>query len=281
MNLLEAAGERDPQSPTVRLAWLRAGLAWLAIEPSEGLSRTAMVAILGKEVPRWQLDIDVSDVMGTALDAAWPELATSSRQRFPNIRRADGRYAPTMMFAGEGAGVAWSPAGGSGVANTRARQRLIRLVLAGLAVAQPRFAEIESGTVLVDANLGIDIPRNRAEALSVALRSRAREFVFGADTITLDEDLRPRFAGDLTATIAPIVAALDEREDAAQAFFHRHLPPRPLSETDLKILAPLRDRKGFALSALAEHLGKSLADAEPEVRRLEADRVIRLDAEPV
>src|SRR5262249_38716453 len=31
LNLLEAAGERDTQSPTVRLCWLRAGLAWLAI----------------------------------------------------------------------------------------------------------------------------------------------------------------------------------------------------------------------------------------------------------
>src|SRR5205807_9942431 len=75
MNVLEVAGERDAQSPTVRLAWLRAGLAWLAIEPSEGLARSAMLAILGKEVPRWQLDIDISDALGHALDAAWPDLA--------------------------------------------------------------------------------------------------------------------------------------------------------------------------------------------------------------
>ena len=174
LNLLETAGERDPQAPSVRLAWLRAGLAWLAIEPSEGLSRTAMVAILGKEVPRWQLDIDVSDVMGGALEAAWPELAVPPRPRLPGIRRADGRIAATMMFAGEGAGVLWSPAGGSGVANTRARQRLIRLVLAGLAVVQPRFAAIETGTVLIDTNLGIDIPRNRAEALERRVARRRR-----------------------------------------------------------------------------------------------------------
>jgi len=280
MNLLEAMGERDAQSPSVRLAWLRAGLAWLAIEPPESLAQSAMLAVLGKEVPRWQLDIDVSDALGHALDAAWPELASSSRQKFPGIRHADERSVPTMMLAGEGAGVLWSPAGGSGIANTRARQHLIRLVLAGLATLQPRLAEIGSGTVLIDTNLGIDIPRSRAEALSVALRSGARELVFAADTITLDEDLRPRFAADLTAAIAPIVAAIEDREDDPCVIFHRHLPPRILSPAEVRAIAPLRDRKGFALAALAEDLGKSLAEAEAEARRLEADRLIRLDAEP-
>src|SRR5207302_11431793 len=137
---------------------------------------------------------------------------------------------------------------------------------------QPRFAEIESGTVLIDTNLGLDLPRSRAEALSVALRSRAHEFAFAADTIILDEDLRPRFAGDLTATIAPIVAAIDDREDGSEVTFHRHLPPRFLSPADVRMIEPLRDRKGFALSALAEHLGTGLAEVEAEARRLEADR---------
>ena len=111
------------------------------------------------------------------------------------------------------------------------------------------------------------------------MRGGAGEFVFGADTITLDEDLRPRFAGDLTATIAPIVAAIEDREDGSLVTFHRRLPPRLLSPGEVRMLEPVRQRKGFALSALAEHLGKSLAEAEPEVRRLEAERVIRLDAE--
>ena len=185
-----------------------------------------------------------------------------------------------MVLAGEGAGVSWSPTGGSGIANTRARQQLIRLVLAGLATLQPRLAGIGSGTVLIDTNLGIDIPRSRAEALTIALRSGAREFVFAADTITLDEDLRPRFAGDLTAAIAPIVTAIEDREEDSRVIFHRHLPPRILSPAEARAIAPLRERKGFALAALAEHLGKSLAEAEAEARRLEADRVIRLDAEP-
>jgi hypothetical protein len=268
----------------VRLAWLRAGLAWLAIEPSEGLARSAVLAILGKEVPRWQLDIDISDAIGHALEAAWPELAGSARQRFPVIRQsaplADDRAAPTMMLAGEGAGVLWSSAGGSGVANTRARQHLVRLVLAGLATLQPRIGEIESGTLLVDTNLGIDIPRSRAEALSVALRSRARNFVFAADTITLDDDLRPRFAGDLTATIGPLVAGIADHEDGSEVMFHRQLPPRFLSPAEVRVIEPLRHRQGFALSALAEDLGKGLAEAEMEARRLEAARVIRLDAEP-
>ena len=292
MNVWETLGDRDPQTPLVRLAWLRAGLAWLAIEPSEGLARSAMLAILGKEVPRWQLDIDISDAIGHALDAAWPELAGATRQRFPVIRalpaatlgsqspRAREDAMPRMMLAGEGAGVLWSPAGGSGVANARARQHLIRLVLAGLATLQPRVGTIDSGTLFVDSNLGIDIPRSRAEALTVALRHRAQDFVFAGDTITLDDDLRPRFAGDLTASIGPLVADIHDREDGSEITFHRQLPPRFLSPAEVRAIEPLRDRKGFVLSALAEHLGRSLAEAELLARGLEAARVIRLDAEP-
>jgi len=292
MNVWETLGDRDPQTPLVRLAWLRAGLAWLAIEPSEGLARSAMLAILSKEVPRWQLDIDISDAIGHALDAAWPELAGATRQRFPVIRalpaatlgsqspRAREDAMPRMMLAGEGAGVLWSPAGGSGVANARARQHLIRLVLAGLATLQPRVGTIDSGTLFVDSNLGIDIPRSRAEALTVALRHRAQDFVFAGDTITLDDDLRPRFAGDLTASIGPLVADIHDREDGSEITFHRQLPPRFLSPAEVRAIEPLRDRKGFVLSALAEHLGRSLAEAELLARGLEAARVIRLDAEP-
>src|SRR5262249_6617122 len=149
-----------------------------------------------------------------------------------------------------------------------------------LGALQPRFNQIESGTLLIDTNLGIDIPRTRAEALGVALRSGARDFVFGADTITLDDDLPPRFAADPTATIAPLPSAIHRRDDGTRVPFHRHLPPRYLSEAERRIIEPLRERNGFALSALAEHLGKTVAEAEPEVRRLEADRVVRLDAEP-
>jgi hypothetical protein len=48
----------------------------------------------------------------------------------------------------------------------------------------------------------------------------------------------------------------------------------------VRVIEPLRDRKGFSLTALADNLGKSLAETEVVARALEAGRVIRLDAEP-
>ena len=64
MNVLHAAAEKDPQSPAVRYAWLRAALAWLGIEPMEGLSRRAARAVLGRDViARARLDIDVSEAL--------------------------------------------------------------------------------------------------------------------------------------------------------------------------------------------------------------------------
>jgi hypothetical protein len=278
MNVLAAAGVEDAGSATARLALLRAGLVWLALEPSEGLARSAMVAILGREAPRWQLDTEISDALGQALEAAWPDLVPTARQRLPAIRAADPRLVAAAMLAGEGAAVLWSPEGGNGAANTRARHHLIRLVLAGLATLQPQVEGLDGGTVLVDTNLGIDIPRTRAEALGAALRARARDFRFAADAITLDDELRPRFAADLQVRLAPIVAAIEEGPDGAVAVFHRHLRPRKLLPAELSLVAPCREATaGVTLAALATRLGKSLADAEADARNLERDGVIRLD----
>ena len=104
----------------------------------------------------------------------------------------------------------------------------------------------------------------------MALRGRARNFVFAADTITLDDDLRPRFAGDLTASIGPLVAGVADHEDGSEVTFHRQLPPRFLSPAEVRLIEPLRQRQGFALGALAEYLGKGLAEVEMEARRPES-----------
>jgi hypothetical protein len=278
LNVLRALSEADAGSPDARFAWLRAALAWLALDPSEGLSRTAMLAVLGKEVVRAQLDIDVSETLGNALDAAWPSLPFLHRAKFPSIRGVAPREDGAMMLAGPGVGILWSEESGNAPVHARPRLRLIRLAFAALAEICPRFAEIESGTVIVDTNEGIDLPRTREEALTIALRRGAAELVFGHDDLTFDDTIRARFAADLRVALSPIVAKVEEAGGVLTAKFRRHLFDRPFTDSEARIIAPLRDGVHFPLSAMAELLGQTPGEAEPALRRLEADRVLRLDA---
>jgi len=187
---------------------------------------------------------------------------------------------PQRMLAGPGAGILWTRSGDVVAVFGRPRQRLIRLVLAALAVVAPPLAAIADGTLLIDGNLGTDIPRTREEALSVALRNRAAEFTFGMETVVLDDTLRPRIAGDLRLALAPLVQRIVAEGDRRVVRFRRHLGERALTPGEAKIVADIEGNAAMTLATFAGSRGESMAEAEAALRRLEADRVIRLDMPP-
>jgi hypothetical protein len=159
-----------------------------------------------------------------------------------------------MMFAGR------APASCGRRPVVRCRQyarppAAIRLV-AGLAVVQPRFAEIETGTVLVDTNLGLDCqtPRRSASHCAAAPASSSSAPAITSTRISAALRRRP------DAAVAPIVAASRTarkgRWSPSTAACRGFSPSRCACSSRS---AAQRD----SLSALAGHLGKSLADAEP------------------
>jgi hypothetical protein len=280
LNALAAAAEADPRSEAAGQAWLRAALAWLALEPPEGLSRRALEIVLGRDdAQRSQLDLDISETLADALEAAWPDLPVSQRQRFPVVRGvAIGGPRPERVLAGPGAGILWSPSAEISAVYARPRQRLIRLVLAALASIAPAIGEVVTGTILIDANLGVDVPRSRDEALTVALRYGAGELVFGTETLFLDEGLRPRLAADLRVALSPLVQRVVEDGNRRVIRFRRHLPDRTLSPEEARIVSEFKEGASLTLAAMAVVRGESHAGTEAVLRPLEAERIVRLDA---
>ena len=183
--------------------------------------------MLGRDViARARLDIDVSEAFASALEAAWPDLAPASQASVPVFR--GGGQSPARierLLGGPGAAILWSAEAGEDPVYARPRMQLGRLLLGALATLCPRIAELTQGTIVIDTNLGVDLPRTREEALSVALRSGAAQFAYGLDDILLDENLRPRFAESLRAGISPIVHR--HRRRARRADHHFPPPPPP------------------------------------------------------
>ena len=277
MNVAVASAESDPRAPASRLARLRAALAWLVLDPPEGLSLNAISAVLGRpDVSRTQIDQAVSEALADALGKAWPELAGKTVPAPPAIRLASRAFEPARVFAGPGVAVLWAAGGEPDGAEQRRRPRLVGLVTAALVDICPALAEAGQGTILVDTNLGVDVPATRPEALSVALRARAKEFVFDNETIFLDEGMRPRFAADLRVSLSPTVARLDSGNDGVTVNFRRRSPPTVLVGEDARLVQRIAGAP-VALGELGRELDRPIDAIEEALRRLEAAGIVRLD----
>jgi hypothetical protein len=279
MNVWEARAESDPVFPAARLAWLRAAFAWLAFEPSEGLGFHAALAVLGgEEVSRPNLENAVSEALVAALQKAWPEVDAARRSRLPAIRPGGAASIhPEKIFGAPGIAVLWSPEAAVTPVRPPTRARLVRLALDALAELCPKSSEIEAGTILVDANLGIDLPRSRPDVNAVALRTGVKEIVYGTDARVLTDGERRRLAADLHVGLSPVVAKIETVEGRTIVGFRRRLPDKVLSADEAAIVEPFRDGSRLSLAALVMTLGKPVEAIEPDLRRLESERVLGME----
>ncbi len=283
MNVLLALAELDGAGPEARQAWLRAALAWLAFEPVEALPLGAVEAVLGTpSIPRAQLDLRVSEALAEALGRAWPELAGTGEKDQPAVAVVSSARAvarPARLIGGPGVAVLWSPVEAAGPLPSGPRQTLLRYAGAGLRALCPADAAPASGTIVVDDNLGFDLPRTREEALSVALRAGVAEVRFGEEKIVLDGATRPRIAADLRVGLSPIVADLSGSDHEMTVRFRRHLAETTVTGRDADLVAPLKSRGRMPLGSLAVLFGTTLADTERQLRDLEARGIVRVEAE--
>jgi hypothetical protein len=279
MNFLRARAEPDRTSEAAAACWLRAGLAWLCHEPREGLGRDAAEAILGADKLAWpRIDSEISTVLADALAEARPDVAGAPPGRVPGVCPAAliAKMAPRRMYAGPGAAILWSA--DTVAAPPPPRARLIRLICAALGKMCPPFVAVNGGTIAADANIGIDIPATRAEALSVALRLGVEDFCYGDERLRLDGAMRESLAGDLEVALSPAVRAVTESGDGLFVAFRRYRPGIVLFDEDARLVVPLRNGDRFRLKTLP-----IVADGRPTdklmaaLRRLEAAHVVRAD----
>ncbi len=281
LNVMRAKAASDPE--IARLCWLRAALIWLGHEPREGLSRDAILAVLGKtDTPQAELENEMATALVTALEKAWPEIADKGPARQPDIRPAFvlPSILPRRLYGGPGASLLWTPESMIAQPPTPAIAKLIRRACAGIAVLCPPFAKIEGGTISVDTNLGKDVPATREEALSVALRARLEEFAFGETTGRLAPLERDRLSGYLDIRLSPIVAEVIAADDRALVTFKRYLPRLRLAGAEAQLVAYIAKSGGDLLPGLPPAPGFSPEETEKLVRRLEKASILRADMKP-
>ena len=162
------------------------------------------------------------------------------------------------------------------------RARLSRLACAALARICPPFAEVGGGTFASDANLGVDIPATRDEALSAALRLGVETLCYGEERIRLDAGTRANLLPDLDVRLSPIVSGVEDSADAgAVVSFKRYLPEKALGEEEARLVAPLRSGDRLRLRTIPMMAdGQSIAEVESKLRKLEAEHIVRLDVRP-
>lgn len=282
MNARLARAEDDQGSAAARGAWLRAALAWLAFDPVEAFPGSAVEMLLGTaSVPRPQLDQSISEAIAAALEGSSPNLAAAAGQEPPppGIRTATARDTPTRLIGGPGAAVLWSPEKTEGSPPSPARLRLLGLAWKAIREACPAAEASAPGTILIDDNVGSDLPASRDAALTVALRAGAAEVTFGNETIAIDASARPRMVTELRVGLSPAVTSIGGSADAPLVRFRRHLRETTLSAREAEILAPVRERGRMPLGSLAVLIGAPIADTERLLRGLEARRIVRVGVE--
>ena len=278
MNAVLASAESDPRAPASRLAWLRAALAWLVLDPPEGLSLNAISAVLGRpDVSRTQIDQAVSEALSRRARQGMARTCRKNDSAAPPlIRPASRAFEPARVFAGPGAAVLWAAGGEPDAAEQRRRPRLVGLVTAALVDICPALAEAGQGTILVDTNLGVDVPATQAGGLvgrapgegeGVRLRQR--------------DGLSRRGHAAAFCRRSPGLALADRREvdsgnDGVTINFHRSGPATVLVGEDARLVQRIAGAP-VALGELGRELDRPIDALEETLRRLEAAGIVRLD----
>ena len=181
------------------------------------------------------------------------------------------------MFAGPGAGVLWAAGGEPDAAEQRRRPRLVGLVTAALVDICPALAEAGQGT---SSSTPISASTCRARGprrLSVALRARAKEFVFDNETVFLDEGMRPRFAAELRVYRSRRPSQGRQRQRGGTIDFRRQCAARRCWPARMPGSSQRIAGAPVALGELGREMDRPIDAIEETLRRLEAAGIVRLD----
>jgi len=259
---------------------LRAALHWLANPLPEAMAWRFAIAALGARDHRtpWTPE-DISRALLASLEDAAAAAGCAGGAHAgdagepPPVVHAS-LVGPDVLAASRGVG---APGWGvllapgrldmpfRGPAHDRLRAGVVRLLREACPAVEGRGA-----TLVVDDQLGRDLPTTAAELVAVCLRHGSGEAVFGDRSIALAGERREAWLGAAVARPGPAVAAVD-----GEGFVHfkRHLPTRRLGPVERELLE--RARRGDTLAALAE--GRSLEPVARRVLRLVRDHVLTLE----
>lgn len=268
-------------------AWIRAALRWASSAEPEATARRVTAAILGSAVEKGNGDPcdAVSEALTSHLAAAAAgieaseDLAASSGDAVV-IARAGG-ISPEILASrgwhalrGPGFWVLGTTREVEPIISSTASLRLRSALTALLVPATP--GRVALRTIVVDDQLGRDLPGSEAEMITACLRLGLPAVELDGRVIELDDGLRERLEGRLRVRLGDAVERLDLEPSGAVVSFKRYRDPRRLTGLAAGILGLVAGGAASLQDVRAALGAGAVASVVPTLRGLEQDRVVTM-----
>jgi tetratricopeptide (TPR) repeat protein len=290
MNVCQARLDEDRGSRANAYdAWLRAALYWVSSPVPEAIGRRVIGSILG---PRKWPETNVTDCVSAALASHLTANATAAGmdREASLIAGADPALAPAFVrfdrLAEIGPPRPWYAlrvaerwvlgcATTSSPAISSTSNRRLRSALFMLCAAAPQSPITGLPAIVVDDQLGHDMPRTESELLALCLRLGVRELVMDGEPLDLDDVARRRLEGMLRLRLGSAVHHVRFEPQGVLVAFKRYNEPQRLTGVAADVVASVRDAESDAEEACRAWPGDG-ASLMPLLRELERDRIIEL-----
>jgi hypothetical protein len=287
-NVWEAimAAERGDAANSAR-AWIRAALHWVAAGAPEGLGARVASAILGRRPePGEDLAESVSACLLDSVRTSWAQAGHEMREEdlttAPSVvslsALARAGDVPPMASAVGAAG--WSVLLTEGAASYTclssshmALRRFLGVVIGAAALRARNGGPV---TIVIDDELGMELPTTRGALIASALRLNIATVVFDGRVLQIDPTSRCELACAQHARIGSAVWRIDLDSGSAVVHFKRHLPSRILDCEDTEIVRAIEGCPAVGELAGGRASLATVLRLRERLRRLEQWRVVNL-----
>lgn len=268
-------------------AWIRAAMHWIAAETPEGIGTRVAAAILRRRAePDEDLAESVSACLLESVRASWaqvgPEMGEEEVATVPLVASLSalariGHIPPMDLAIGT---PGWSvlltdtPApyscpSSSHEALRRFLGRMVGFTASSLYTREPV-------TIVIDDELGLELPRTRGDLIASALRLNTTTVSFDGEILQVNPMLRHELTRAQRAHIGQAVCHIDHDSESTVVYFKRHLPPRLLDVKDAEIVRALEDCPTVGDLVDGQASAANVLRLQKTLRRLEQWRVIKL-----
>ena len=273
MNLMRGNFGVDAQGAATYL--LRAALIWLALDPPESISIRAQQALTFKPLKFQHIEPELSGAILERLSAGWPDVACDPSGRAFDFAAVSSLEVPpgSVALGHPELCLFWAPSERPPQFASDQRRRLATLVSGILRAIFPMSDAVDQGRVLLNFDVGQDLPAGRSGLLAMMARCQISDGVWNGQPLTFaftDADHPTEHV--IKISLAAGVLDVSDKD----VTFRRSLAPRRLSVAECGIVAGLINGP-VSHDNLATQLGRPTQQVVWQCRQLENDHVVRIE----
>ena len=153
-------------------------------------------------------------------------------------------------------------------------QRLCSMLFELLKLVYPLkdFTKVKS--IIIDDDLGYDIPTTIPELLSSCIRLEVPRIVYGKNIIEIDDELHSNLVRELWVKFTGVFEKIVSTGTENYVSFKRYYPPKIISQEESKVLALLNQR--MPIEKMQKRCNMKFSNLIKLLRRLEQSRIIKL-----